>query len=846
MKRAWIVSSLVLALVAAPGPALGAQSRPRTDGATAGSAARGLLLTSDQATWRGTIDARRILKPVSRPATLRAPGKGGSRDGGATPIAPRTTSPNVVVSPPAPVLSTAFAGLDDQNAGPCTPMPERPYPCLDPASSSVAVGPGDVVQVANEAIQVTDRSGAEPLTASLSDFFAAPVPGATAEPNVLYDQNHHRWLAAESSWDCNDSPAASFIDLMVSRTADPRGTWDLYAIGSTSVFLTLDSIGTSSDKVALVFRAVTLNVAACVPGSGNTGGGFVALDWASLKVPAAASVPIATSGLQTWVDPVGAVAQGTTTDPTLYVVAKNGTDAFLARVKGSAVAKTATETDTDLTTLGLPAFVNMNGVPQNGLVVGGFGDSFDDAVVQGGHLWLSRTIACLAPADPLTDCVEVAEFGVAAPPSVPTLRQDFSIGVGAAADAFMGGLAVDGNGTLHVVYSQEQSGGAITDSAVYQRTVDPVDSFSTSATLRTSDATYDGGNWGQYPGMAPDPTDSSAVWEAVPYADADGGWATQVGQLTVPHDVTRLSGTDRYATSAAISSASVAPGVAAVFIATGANFPDALSGASPAAIAGDPLLLVNGAATSIPLGSPVDRELLRLTPTTIYILGGLSSVSAGIAAQLQGYVGGDPSHVIRVFGTDRYDTAKQVALRFFPTTGGHVYIALGTNFPDALSAAPAAAVNHAPLLLTAATVIPQPTKDALAALQPADITILGSVGGITPAVETALAAYVGGDASKVHRLGGSDRYETALAVSTSTFLTPPYEAFIASGTNFPDALGGAALAGHTGGPLLLVGGSLTTDEKAELTRLQPPQIDIFGGPSGVSETVRVALHLYLQ
>jgi len=255
---------------------------------------------------------------------------------------------------------------------------------------------------------------------------------------------------------------------------------------------------------------------------------------------------------------------------------------------------------------------------------------------------------------------------------------------------------------------------------------------------------------------------------------------------------------------------------------------------------------VNGAAGSIPLGSPVDRELLRLTPTTIYILGGTSSVSTGIATQLKGYVGGDAAHVIRVAGTDRYDTAKQVALRFFPTTGGHVYIALGTNFPDALSAAPAAAVNNAPLLLTAATVIPQPTKDALAALQPADITILGSVGGITPAVETALAVYVGGDASKVHRLGGSDRYETALAVSTHTFLAPPYEVFIASGTNFPDALGGAALAGHTGGPLLLVGGSLTPDEQVELTRLQPPQIDIFGGPSGVGETVRVALHPYLQ
>ena len=181
------------------------------------------------------------------------------------------------------------------------------------------------------------------------------------------------------------------------------------------------------------------------------------------------------------------------------------------------------------------------------------------------------------------------------------MGQDFLVDA-VGADDFMSGLAVDGNGTLHLMYSQETGGGDISDAAAYQRTVDPAGSLSAALGVRTSDALYDGLKWGAFVGLAPDPTDSSVVWEGAVYANAAGGWSTRVGRLVVPADVTRLSGADRYGTSAAISSANFAPGVPAVFIASGLNFPDALAAASPAAIAGDPILLVNGAAASIPIG----------------------------------------------------------------------------------------------------------------------------------------------------------------------------------------------------------------------------------------------------
>jgi putative cell wall-binding protein len=100
--------------------------------------------------------------------------------------------------------------------------------------------------------------------------------------------------------------------------------------------------------------------------------------------------------------------------------------------------------------------------------------------------------------------------------------------------------------------------------------------------------------------------------------------------------VTRLSGADRYATSAAISKASFSPGVPVAYIATGTGFADALSGAPVAGKQGGPILLVPG--TSIP--SAIATELGRLKPARIVILGGTGVVSAGVATALSFYTTG--------------------------------------------------------------------------------------------------------------------------------------------------------------------------------------------------------------
>ncbi|HEX2141712.1 MAG TPA: cell wall-binding repeat-containing protein, partial [Candidatus Limnocylindria bacterium] len=68
-----------------------------------------------------------------------------------------------------------------------------------------------------------------------------------------------------------------------------------------------------------------------------------------------------------------------------------------------------------------------------------------------------------------------------------------------------------------------------------------------------------------------------------------------------------------------------------VYVATGANFPDALAGGPVAGMGDAPLLLVPG--TSVP--PSVKQELLRLNPDKVVVLGSTGVVSQGVVFQLR-------------------------------------------------------------------------------------------------------------------------------------------------------------------------------------------------------------------
>ena len=86
---------------------------------------------------------------------------------------------------------------------------------------------------------------------------------------------------------------------------------------------------------------------------------------------------------------------------------------------------------------------------------------------------------------------------------------------------------------------------------------------------------------------------------------------------------------------------------------------------------------------------------------------------------------------------------------------------------------------------------------------------------------------------------------TVAAVSSIEFAGGADVVYVANGGGFADALSGGPAAGVAGGPVLLVGGNDVPDAtQDELSRLQPSQIVILGGPGAVGAGVEATLHSF--
>jgi len=296
----------------------------------------------------------------------------------------------------------------------------------------------------------------------------------------------------------------------------------------------------------------------------------------------------------------------------------------------------------------------------------------------------------------------------------------------------------------------------------------------------------------------------------------------------------RLAGKDRYSTAAVISKETFSPGVDAVYIATGANFPDALAGSAASGGDGPILLVTKGAVPSV-----TAAELKRLKPRRIVVLGGTGVVSEAVEAALR-----RQAPTTRQSGSDRYSTAAAVSAEHFKPGSPVAFVATGEDFPDALTGGPAAAEAGGPILLTRKAKLPSAAVSELKRLKPRRIVVLGGTGVVSAAVEKALASYTSGEVS---RLAGSDRYSTGAEISEDGFSEGVSVAYVATGLNFPGALAGGAAGALREGPVLLVsGGGIPKATKDELVRLKPKRIVVLGGVAVVPETVREALSPYIR
>lgn len=296
---------------------------------------------------------------------------------------------------------------------------------------------------------------------------------------------------------------------------------------------------------------------------------------------------------------------------------------------------------------------------------------------------------------------------------------------------------------------------------------------------------------------------------------------TGVSNITVK----RLSGVDRYSTSIAISKEGWSHSDY-VIIASGENYPDALSAAPLAKKYSCPIILTS----KYSLSDDIISELKRLGAKEVFLLGGFGVLSNGIDDQLSSI----NIKVTRIAGIDRYETSAKIAESL--GTNDEIFIASGENFADALSSAPVASVKNIPILLSPSNSLNKSTADFINGKKIYKSYVVGDTVSLSENIFNSVAKL------NPERIDGNDKYDRNINVITKFKDQINFNTiFIASGNDFPDSLSGCALASKTNSPVILVNNNNIDKVKDLIKDKDIKNVVILGGEGAVLDSIREEL-----
>lgn len=313
---------------------------------------------------------------------------------------------------------------------------------------------------------------------------------------------------------------------------------------------------------------------------------------------------------------------------------------------------------------------------------------------------------------------------------------------------------------------------------------------------------------------------------------ADGSVVSSVAgcRMTVkaPPTVNRIAGADRYAQAIAVSSAGFAASDLA-YVATGERFADALSTSTVGASRHAPLLLT----PRDTLATGLVSELKRLGVKNVVVVGGTEAVSEAVA---QALATGSGATVTRIGGVDRFEVSRALIGdgRFGMPKSTSMFVATGADFPDALTAAPAAVQDGSPVLLVngGASALTSVESEFLLDFAVREVTVAGGPVSVSEALLKDFTVRFAAE-----RLAGDDRYETGALINHHVFKNAT-QVFVASGATFPDALSGGVSAGVGHSPLYVTTPEcLSPAVWSEIGRLAPATVTVLGGTSALSPAI---------
>lgn len=252
---------------------------------------------------------------------------------------------------------------------------------------------------------------------------------------------------------------------------------------------------------------------------------------------------------------------------------------------------------------------------------------------------------------------------------------------------------------------------------------------------------------------------------------------------------TRIFGRTRYETSYEVFKKGWEYSEKAILV-TGTDYADALT-SSPLASKNDaPILLVRN--SSLSSQSELKELLEKKEVKEVYIVGGTSRIPASFEGELAEM----EIKSTRIAGATRYETSVKIA-EVLEANSDEVAVAYGLGFADGLSISSVAAIRQMPILLTQTNSIPEVVSNYINKSVVNKTYIIGSETVVSKEVEATLI--------NVERLGGLNRYET----NTNIFNRFKDEinlwnVYLASASDFPDALSSSALASRSNSFVMLI------------------------------------------
>jgi hypothetical protein len=392
-----------------------------------------------------------------------------------------------------------------------------------PPDTSLAVGPGHVVETVNETLAIFNKStGALISSQTLQSFFSGFVTGSNGmfDPSVMYDEGAGRFVVEAAVKDPTNSK--SYIDIAVSNSSDPTaGFTEQHQIEvdqGGQYWVDNGKLGGNADAYVFTGNFYTFS---------NTNGPELVLTIDKNSVldqnNSTLTDYVTTRSGQFSMIPArmhGAVSGG----PMWFVETSWSGGSSIDVVKMTNVdTANPSYADNNLT---VNSYSNTSSSPQPGGTVG---------IVDSRTLnveWNNNNLVAGFDSMSGSDAAAAWElFGTSG--SSPTVLQQGVIHPGSGVQTYFPAVGVDSSGNIGMTYTESSSSEYVSMYFTGRLASDPANTMEPATLAQTGTATLSPNRAGDYAGIALDPSTSATFWVGNEYARSNGSWGTWLCQFTI-------------------------------------------------------------------------------------------------------------------------------------------------------------------------------------------------------------------------------------------------------------------------------------------------------------------------